>query len=90
MVNIELEKGILGKIIIFPYLLAESLDKGLKTEYFLNTNTLNLLYLIATDQRVPSLGATDDRLSYSLFARPYLLYRLAHRHRYRPLHANQR
>ncbi len=39
MVNIELEKGILGKIIIFPYLLAESLDKGLKTEYFLNTNT---------------------------------------------------
>lgn len=39
MVNIELEKGILGKIIIFPYLLAESLDKGLKIEYFLDNNT---------------------------------------------------
>ena len=42
MVNIELEKGILGKIIILPYLLVESLDKGLKEEYFLNeqTNTI--------------------------------------------------
>ena len=43
MVNIELEKGILGKIIILPYLLAESLDKGLKEEYFLNEQT-NIIF----------------------------------------------